>query len=115
MRYVERNALAAGLVRQAEERKFGGLYNWLGGRCGIKLARWPVPRLTNWLERMNRVVSEKEEEQLKRCIARGLSFGEAGWVESTARRTNLKTTLRKRSRPRNSSQAWLVPPEAKFP
>jgi len=53
--------LAAGLVRQAEEWTFGGLYNWLGGRCGIKLAKWPVPRLPNWLERVNRVVSEKEK------------------------------------------------------
>jgi len=64
MRVVDRNALAAGLVRQAAEWKFGGLYNWLGGRCGIKLAKWPVPPLPNWLERVNRVVSEKEEEQL---------------------------------------------------
>ena len=36
-----------------------------------------------------------EEEQLKRCIARGQPFGEAGSVELTARRTNLETTLRK--------------------
>jgi len=42
MRVVERNALAAGLVRQAEKWRFGRLYNWL--------------------ERVNRVVSEKEEE-----------------------------------------------------
>jgi len=105
MRYADRNALAAGLVRQAEEWKFGGLYNWLGGRCGIKLAKWPVPRLPNWLERVNRVVSEKEEEQLKRRIARGQPFGEPGWVESTARRTNLEPTLEKRGRRRKFTHA----------
>jgi len=54
--------LAAGLVRQAEEWKFGGLYNWLGGRRAIKLAKWPMPRLPDWLERVNPLVSEKEEE-----------------------------------------------------
>jgi len=97
--------LAAGLVRQAEEWRFEGPYNWLGGRCGIKLAKWPVPRLPNWLERVNRVVSEKEEEQLKRCIARGQPLGEAGWVESTASRYNLELTLRKRGRPRKFTYA----------
>ena len=102
MRYVDRNVLAAGLVRQAEEWKFGGLYNRLGGRCGIKLAKWPVPRLPNWLERVNRVLSEKEAERLKPCIARGQPFGEADWVESTARRTNLESAPRKRGRPRKS-------------
>jgi len=30
---------------------------------------------------VNRVVSEKEAEQLKGCNARGQPFGEAGWVD----------------------------------
>jgi putative transposase len=37
-RYVERNALAAGLVSRAEHWRFGSLYNWLGGSCGVQLA-----------------------------------------------------------------------------
>ena len=54
---------------------------------------------------MNRVVSEKEAEQVKRCIAKGQPFGDAGWVETTARQYNLVSTLRKRGRPRKFTHA----------
>ncbi len=55
------DALAAGLVRTAEEWRFGSSYNWIGGEsCGVKLASWPLRRLPIWLERVNRPVSEKK-------------------------------------------------------
>jgi len=50
-------------------------------------------------------VSEKEAEQLKRSIARVQPFGDAGWVETTARQYNLESTLRKRGRPRKFTHA----------
>lgn len=41
-------ALGAGLVRTAEEWRFGSLYNWIGGEsCGVKLASWTLRRLPN--------------------------------------------------------------------
>ena len=104
-RYVERNALSAGLVLKAEQWRFGSLYNWLGGSCGVALASWPSPRLPNWIERVNRPVSEKEQEQLCRAIQRSQPFGNAGWVESTARKYNLELTLRNRGRPRKFPQS----------
>jgi len=102
---TERNALAGGLAEKAEDWRFGGLFNGLGGHWGIKLAKWPIPRLPIRLERVNRVVSEKEAEQLRRSIARGQPFGDAGWVETTARQYNLESTLRKRGRPRKFTHA----------
>jgi len=103
-RYVERNALAAGLVTAAEDWRFGSLYNWAGGQSGVKLAAWPMPRLPGWLERVNRPLREQEEEQLRTAIRRSQPFGDAGWVESTARRYNLESTLRSRGRPRKFAQ-----------
>jgi putative transposase len=103
-RYVERNAFSGGLVQRAEDWRFGGLFNWLGGQCGVTLAKWPISRLPNWVDRVNRVVSEKEQEQLQRCLTRGQPFGDAGWVDSTARKYNLESTLRKRGRPRKFTQ-----------
>ena len=96
MRYVERNALAAGLVQCAEDWRFGGLFNWLGRQSGITLAKLPVPRIPNRVQRVNRAVSAKDEEQLKRCIARVQRVRATGWVESIARQYNLESTLRKR-------------------
>lgn len=104
-RYVERNALAADLVDKAEAWRFGSLYNWLGGKCGVSLARWPIPRLPNWVSRVNQPLTEKEETQLQRAIARSQPFGDAGWVESTARKYNLESTLRSRGRPRKFAQS----------
>ena len=99
-RYVERNALAAGLVKRAEDWKWGSLWNWCGGSSPIRLAAWPIPRLAGWIERVNQPLGEKEEAKLQRCISRGSPLGEEGWVESTARQFHLESTLRARGRPR---------------
>ncbi|TWU60665.1 hypothetical protein Poly51_09450 [Rubripirellula tenax] len=105
-RYVERNVLAAGLCCKAEDLRFGSLHNWshTGGSL-VPLSRWPMSRLPGWIERVNHPVSEKEEEQLRRAIDRGQPFGDAGWVETTARQYNLESTLRKRGRPRKFAQS----------
>ncbi|MBI1324326.1 hypothetical protein GC170_14240 [bacterium] len=103
-RYVERNALAAGLVTAAEDWRYGSLYNWRGGKCGVTLASWPIPRLPNWLDRVNKPLSEKEESQLKRAIDRSQPFGDVDWVESTAKKYDLESTLRNRGRPRKFPQ-----------
>ena len=63
-RGVELNALAAGLVEAAEQWRFGSLYNWFGGKCGVKLTRRPLSRLPDWVERLNRRIGEKVEAQL---------------------------------------------------
>jgi putative transposase len=99
-RYVERNALAAGLVRRAEDWRWGSLWNWCGGKSPIPLSPWPIPRLPGWVQRVNDPLGEKEVVKLKNCLRRGSPFGDDAWVESTARQFNLESTLRRRGRPR---------------
>lgn len=99
-RYVERNALAAGLVGAAEDWRFGSLYNWNGGACGVKLSPWPIRRPPRWIERVNQPLDETHTKQLQKAIQRSQPFGDPGWVEMTARKYNLESTLRKRGRPR---------------
>ena len=103
-RYVERNALAAGLVRRAEDWRWGSLWNWYSGSSDVPLAAWPMPRQPHWIERVNRPLGEQEEAQLRSAIARSQPFGESGWVETTARRLRLESTLRQRGRPRKFPQ-----------
>lgn len=102
---MERNALAAGMVDAAQHWRFGSLYNWCGGKSGIQLASWPLASLHTWVERVNQPVSEKEEVKLKRAIHRSQPFGDTGWVEFTAPKSNLESTMRKRGRPRKFPQA----------
>lgn len=99
-RYVERNALTAGLVSRAEAWRWGSLWNWSGGKSIIQLSPWPVPRLPNWIERVNQAIGAKEQEKLRQSMRRGSPFGDEQWVGSTARRLNLESTLRPRGRPR---------------
>ena len=103
-RYVERKALAADLVSRAEDWLWGSLWNWCGGSSAIKLTTWPMPRLPGWVERVNEALGEKEEQDLQRCIRRGSPYGNEAWVETTARRLNLESTLRARGRPRKFPQ-----------
>jgi putative transposase len=101
-RYVERNALRAGLVGRAEEWRWGSLWRWLQKpepKPNL-LSRWPLPRLANWVDRVNEPLSEKELEAVRRCAQRGCPLGEESWVESIARRLNLESTIRPRGRPR---------------
>lgn len=102
-RYVERNALRAGLVDRAEDWRWGSLW-----RCVQQvepapqlLSVWPVRRPANWIARVNKPLSEQEIEAVRRCANRGRPLGNAGWTESLARRLGLESTLRPRGRPRN--------------
>lgn len=100
-RYVERNALRAGLVDRAEDWRWGSLYRWL---CPSEpqprlLSKWPLPRLPGWVDRVNRPLEEKELDAIRWSIRRGSPFGTETWVESIARRLSLESTLRPRGRP----------------
>ena len=54
-RYVERNALRAGLVRRAEDWRWGSLWRWLQKPEPEPrlLSPWPRPQLPSWVERVN--------------------------------------------------------------
>ena len=101
-RYVERNALQASFVDQAEDWRWGSLYRWV---CKAEpspelLSRWPLPRLPNWVSRVNEPLSDRELASIRWSVKRGSPYGKENWVESIARRLNLESTLRPRGRPR---------------
>jgi putative transposase len=106
-RYVERNALRAGLVSRAEQWRWGSL--WWTTRAsgdppeGLVLSRWPIPRPRDWRARVNRALSRAEEEALQRCIVRGQPYGSSEWQERTALALGLESTFRPRGRPKKKS------------
>lgn len=101
-RYVERNALRAGLVKRAEEWRWGSLWRWLQKPEPDPhlLSRWPIHRLPHWTDRVNTALSNEELEAVRRCAQRGASLGDECWVEAIARRLGLESTMRPRGRPR---------------
>jgi len=102
-RYVERNAVRAKLVKRAEDWRWGSLWRWLQKPKPepepALLSAWPIPRLPGWVERVNAPLTAGELTAIRTCAKRGSPFGEASWVESSAKRLGLESTLRPRGRP----------------
>jgi len=63
-RYVDRNALTAGLVRGAEDWRRGSLWARANGDAALRalLSAWPVERPADWTELVNRPLTLKETE-----------------------------------------------------
>jgi len=101
LRYVERNPVRAGLVRRAEQ--------WRWGSCHVRLDRshdlhqllgdWPVSRPSRWLETVNLPQSEAEEKIVKESIARNRPAGDSAWIRRIAGELGLDYSLRPRGRP----------------
>jgi len=103
-RYVERNALQAGLVDQAEQWRWGSLWRWLQHAEPEPklLSPWPLPRLPHWKARVNEPLTKQELDAVRISTQRGKPLGvfSDNWVESIARRLNLEATMRPRGRSR---------------
>jgi putative transposase len=105
-RYVERNALRANLVPQAQDWRWGSLWRRSCGspeERGI-LSEWPVERPRNWLALVNRPQTAAEEDALRRSIHRNAPFGSRAWMQRTANRLGLQSSLRPPGRPRRRKQ-----------
>jgi len=100
LRYVERNALRAELVRRAERWRWSSLVAWKADEAPFYLDAGPVPRPATWTEYVNTSLTEAELARLRRSIERGTPFGSADWMERTAKRLGLEASLRPRGRPR---------------
>ena len=101
-RYVERNALRAGLALRAEDWRWGSL-----ARCHTsdadaepRLCRWPIDKPKDWTSRVNMAMTPEEEEAVVRSIRRGQPYGAESWQKRTAARLGLESTIRPRGRPK---------------
>jgi len=104
IRYVERNALRAGLVGHAEDWRWSSLWQRREGRADTLLAEGPLPLPAKWQQYVNRPETEAELEALRRSVRRGSPIGEASWVEQTAKRLGLEATLRPQGRPKKTAK-----------
>ena len=101
-RYVERNALRAGLVERAEDWRWGSLHARRAKEAAERpaVAAWPIERPRDWTARVNRAFGAREEEAVQRSVRRGQPFGSETWRTAVAARLGLESTFRPRGRPR---------------
>ena len=101
-RYVERNALRAGLVDAAEAWQWGSLWRWHQGNSKRKglLSPWPLPRRPGWTEYVNEPLTAGELKAIRHCVKRGSPYGDDKWTAKMIKKLGLESTLRPRGRPR---------------
>jgi putative transposase len=95
-RYVERNPLTAGLVERAEDWRWGSLWVREHGTAQQKqmLCQWPVSRPSDWTDRVNAVVSQKEQSRWEMSLSRSRPFGDDGWTAAAAKKLGVEHTMR---------------------
>jgi putative transposase len=107
LRYVERNALRADLVRRAEDWRWGSL--WRRGHAAaqpaLALEPWPVPLPADWPALVNAAQTAAEVEAVRASVVRGRPFGSVSWRLRAAKRLGLEYTLRPRGRPKKEEPA----------
>jgi putative transposase len=101
-RYVERNALRAGLVKRAEQWRWSSLWRrqHKDAEIPVNLCAWPVAEPPNWLDIVNRAQTASELERLRVSVQRGRPYGGEAWSDKTVKQLGLESTLRPRGRPR---------------
>ena len=104
-RYVERNALRAELVQRAEQWRWGSLWRWMQQPEPDPrlLTPWPVPRLSNWVRRVNEPLTEGELKAVRRSLRRGSPLGGRDWVALIVQRLHLEATVRPQGRPKGKA------------
>ncbi len=80
-RYVERNALRAGLVERAEQWRWGSCGQRQAGDGVVPLGGWPVDRLADWVRWVNEPEPAGDLTAVRRSVTKGQPFGSvAGWT-----------------------------------
>ena len=106
LRYVERNALRANLVRRAQKWRWSSLWHRQSESSALRslLHPWPIAEPANWLERVNEPLTKAELDAIRKAVRRGSPYGSAGWQQRVAKRLGLEFTLRPRGRPKKKPE-----------
>jgi len=101
VRYVERNAKRAALVKRAEDWPWSSVYVRLKGEEGQKkmLTPWPVAEPKDYLRWLNHSQPKEEIENIRYAIRRSRPYGSERWVSRAVAQFGLENTMRNPWRP----------------
>lgn len=101
LRYVERNPVRANLVKSAVDWEWSSLGAMRKDPASSLVSRGPVEKPGRWLELVDQPQSQEELKALRQSGHKSAPFGSNSWVQQTAARLGLKSSLRGPGRPKN--------------
>ena len=101
-RYVEANALTAGLVRRAQDYSWSSASPLAEDADQPILSEWPIPKPQDWATFVNLRSPESERRRIQISASRGAPYGSAAWIERMVKTYGLEHTVRKPGRPRRT-------------
>lgn len=104
LRYVERNAKRAKMVRNAEDWRWSSVWVRESGTSQQKkiLSSWPIQAPPDYLAYLNNRQTEEEVGSIRKSISKNIPFGSEVWVGKTVDKFKLGQTLRKVGRPKKN-------------
>ena len=102
IRYIEANALRAGLVKEAQEWMYGSLAERLY-QVRAMLDEPYVELDRSWKDEVNTAMRKSELRKIRNSVNRQAPLGLEAWQIETATRYGLLSTLNNRGRPRKSA------------
>ena len=103
IRYVERNALRAKLVKKAENWRFSSLHWKFQNIKDSFLHKWPIVEPKDYLAFINTPMTNAELDEIRESVHKGKPYGKEDWVNQKIEEFNLKLTVRGRGRPKNGT------------
>ena len=105
IRYVERNAKRAGLVKKAENWRWSSVWRRENGTTKQKkiLSPWPIPTPANYSQYLNESQKEDEVEIIRKSVGKNVPFGNDIWRLNMIEKFRLGQTLRGVGRPKKEN------------
>lgn len=103
LRYVERNAKTANLVKLAEQWKWSSVWRREYGTTEQKktLSAWPITIPKEYLKILNQPLTTKEEGKLMLSEEKSVPYGNQDWMERVVKKYEIDQVLRGVGRPKN--------------
>lgn len=102
IRYVERNALRAKLVKRAEDWRWSSV--WRRGKGTLKqkelLSRWPIKYQHDYLDWVNESENKGQLQTIRTSVNKGTPYGSDDWTLDMIEQYDLKATVRGPGRPK---------------
>jgi len=105
LRYIEANPLRAKLVDKAEEWPWSSYRHHIGVTkpdTPLRICKGPRPIPRNWPEYVLNKQTKLETDTIQNAIKRGCPLGDTDWIETTARKLELESTLKPIGRPKTT-------------